>query len=49
MKSAHNKDLMDRTKVYALKIVGLYSGLPKSTVAPVLGRQLLRSGTSVGA
>jgi four helix bundle protein len=49
MKGNHNKDLIGRTKGYALRIIGLYSGLPKSTVAQVLGRQLLRSGTSVGA
>jgi four helix bundle protein len=30
-------------------IVRLYVGLPNSAVAQVLGRQMLRSGTSVGA
>jgi len=38
-----------RTRSYALAVIGLYGALPKSTVAQVLGRQLLRSGTSVGA
>jgi four helix bundle protein len=48
MKKA-NRDLAARTKQFALEIIQLYSALPKSTVAQVLGRQLLRSGTSVGA
>ncbi|MBM3477094.1 MAG: four helix bundle protein [Armatimonadetes bacterium] len=38
-----------RTKQFALAIVRLYCQLPRGTVAQVLGRQLLRSGTSVGA
>jgi four helix bundle protein len=38
-----------RTKQYALQIVRLYEKLPQKTVAQVLGRQVLRSGTSVGA
>lgn len=42
-------DLRTRTKDYALRIIKLYSALPKSTEAQVLGKQLLRSGTSVGA
>ncbi len=41
--------LRQRTKAYALRIIKLYSALPKTTEAQVLGRQLLRSGTSVGA
>jgi four helix bundle protein len=42
-------DLRQRTKVFALRIIKLYAALPKSTEAQVLGKQLLRSGTSVGA
>jgi len=42
-------DLIDRTKKYALRIIKLYSALPKDTVSQTLGKQLLRSGTSVGA
>ena len=38
-----------RTKEFALKIVRLYSDLPKRRDAQVLGDQVLRSGTSVGA
>ncbi len=42
-------DLQERTKQFALQIVRLFSALPKSTEAQVLGKQVLRSGTSVGA
>jgi four helix bundle protein len=38
-----------RTKQVALEIIRLYASLPKKTEALVLGKQLLRSGTSVGA
>jgi four helix bundle protein len=41
--------LVGRTEDYALRIVRLYGALPKKGAAEVLGRQLLRSGTSVGA
>src|SRR3954449_4207821 len=43
------KDLRDRTKAFALRVVRMFSALPKTTEAQVLGKQLLRSGTSVGA
>lgn len=43
------QDLRKRTKDYALRIVRLYSALPKSAEAQVLGHQCLRSGTSVAA
>ena len=42
-------DLKTRTKQFALRIITLYGALPNSVVAQVLGKQLLRSGTSVGA
>jgi four helix bundle protein len=42
-------DLKERTKQFALRIIHVYSVLPKSTEAQVIGRQMLRSGTSVGA
>lgn len=42
-------DLKERTKQLALRIIRLFGSLPKSTEAQVLGKQLLRSGTSVGA
>ena len=42
-------DLRERTTDFALRIVNMYSSLPKSTVAQTLGKQALRSVTSVGA
>jgi four helix bundle protein len=42
-------DLRDRTLQYGIRIVRLYRALPKKTEAQVMGKQLLRSGTSVGA
>jgi len=42
-------DLRVRLKAYALNVVGLYVRLPQSGEAQILGRQALRSGTSVGA
>ncbi|MCG3210808.1 MAG: hypothetical protein FOGNACKC_04442 [Anaerolineae bacterium] len=42
-------DLVARTRNYALRLIKLYAALPKTTEAQVLGKQLLQSGTSVGA
>ena len=42
-------DLKTRTKAFALRVIRLYSALPQTTVAQVMGKQLLRAGTSVGA
>ncbi|MBD2463995.1 four helix bundle protein [Oscillatoria sp. FACHB-1407] len=42
------RDLNQRTKQFALQIIKLYQSLPKSTVAQIIGNQVLRSGTSVG-
>ena len=47
--SGYNKKHQDRTKLFAIKIVKIYSGLSKSTETQVIGKQLLRSGTSVAA
>lgn len=44
------RDLKPRTKAFALRVIRMYSNLAKSdSVAQVLGKQVLRSGTSVGA
>ena len=48
MQSEENS-LRQRTKEFGLQIVQMFSGLPKTTEAQVLGKQVLRSGTSVGA
>lgn len=43
------QQMVDRTKQFALRIIRLVSKLPKNDVARVVGSQLLRSGTSIGA
>ena len=43
------RDLRERTKAYALRIIRLYVSLPRSLEAQVLGKQVLKSGTSPGA
>jgi four helix bundle protein len=43
------EELKQRTKQFALRVVRLVEALPRGQTADVLGRQLLRSGTSVGA
>lgn len=43
------KDLTTRTREFAVRVIRLYSALPKTTEARVVGKQLLRCGTSVGA
>jgi len=43
------KDLRERTKMFARRVIRLYVALPKETAAQVLGKQGFRSGTSVGA
>src|SRR6476646_10211572 len=42
-------DLRNRTQNFALSVLRMFSMIPKSTEAQVLGKQMLRSGTSVGA
>jgi four helix bundle protein len=44
-----NKDIVDRTYNFALRAVKLVSSLPSNKVCDIIGTQLLRSGTSVGA
>ncbi len=44
-----NSELKLRTKKFALRIIKLVQSLPKDRVSEVIGKQLLRSGTSVGA
>ena len=46
---ANETDLAARTKSFALQIIRLFSRLPKTAEAQIIGKQLLRSGTSVGA
>jgi four helix bundle protein len=43
------KDLGPRTKQFAKQVIRLFVALSRDTAAQVLGKQLLRAGTSVGA
>ncbi|MBI3600870.1 MAG: four helix bundle protein [Nitrospinae bacterium] len=44
-----NKKIKERAYDFAIKIINLVKKLPKDTRGFVLGRQLIRSGTSIGA
>ncbi len=41
--------LSQRTKLFALEIIRFFQELPKTGEAQIIGKQLLRSGTSVAA
>ncbi len=43
------QEFKDRTKQIALRIIRLVESLPDSNTAQIIGKQLLRSATSVGA
>lgn len=49
MKDEGNQDLVTRTTAFALRVVRMFVALPKTDEARVLGKQVLRSGASVGA
>ena len=49
MRNDKRQEMMMRTKRFALAIIRLYATLQHTAVAQVLGKQALRSGTSVGA
>jgi four helix bundle protein len=42
-------EMKRRTKQFALRVMNLVEGLPETNAGRVIGRQLLRSATSVGA
>ena len=44
-----NENLKERTRAFALSVIKLVESLPNDRISNVLGNQLLRSGTSVGA
>jgi four helix bundle protein len=48
-KTYQAEELKKRTKQLAIRIVRLYKALPKKDEARVIGKQVLRSGTSVAA
>ena len=43
------RELEKRTKAFALRVIKFVSALPKNKVTNVMGYQLLKSGTSIGA
>ena len=43
------EELKNRSKQFAIRIVKLFRSLPKTEEARVIGKQVLRSGTSVAA
>jgi four helix bundle protein len=43
------KEFQDRTKKFALRVIKLVQSLPNDRAADVLGKQLIRSATSVAA
>ncbi len=43
------KNLRERTKQFALRIIRLYVAIPERGATRILGNQILKSGTSVGA
>ena len=43
------ENLRERTKAFALRVIRLVESLPRSRTADLIGKQLLRSGMSVGA
>jgi len=45
----NREDLEKRTKEFALQVIRFVSDLPKSKATDVMGHQLLKSGTSIGA
>jgi four helix bundle protein len=45
----NEQDFKDRTKKFGVRVIRLVAALPRGLAAEVIGRQLLRSGTSVGA
>lgn len=42
-------ELENRTKKFALAVIDLVERMPRNRAGDVVGRQLLRSGTSIGA
>jgi four helix bundle protein len=48
-KELKGKEICDRTRAFALRIIKVYQALERNEVGRILGRQMLRSGTSIGA
>jgi four helix bundle protein len=46
---SRTEKLRERTKEFAIRIIRLFQALPQSKEAQIIGGQLLRCGTAVGA
>ena len=49
MSLSQAQELKERTKQFAIRVVRLFRSLPKTEEARIVGKQALRSGTSVAA
>jgi len=47
--SKRESDLRSRTQKFAVRVIRMYTSLPKTVESQVIGKQILRSGTSIGA
>jgi len=45
----NSDELRARTKTFAVRIIKLVAAMPRSRASDVLGRQIVKSGTSIGA
>ena len=45
----NQQEMKERTKQFALKVIKLVNALPRTIQGQSIGKQLIRSGTSVGA
>jgi len=45
----NSNELKERTKHFALEIIKLVENFPRNKVGDIIGRQLIRSATSIGA
>lgn len=45
----HKSGIAERSIAFSLRIINMYHSLPKHDIGKVLGKQLLKSGTSIGA
>jgi four helix bundle protein len=48
-KKMNEQEFKDKTKRIAIRVIRLVESLPKNATTDVIGKQLLRSATSVGA
>jgi four helix bundle protein len=49
MNASRGQELANRTKQFALRIIKLVAAIPRTLEGQTFGKQILRSGTSVGA